>query len=141
QFVFDEAGLTLTGDPKSGGKTRPEFWGDVWTIPRVEDGSQERVTGLSDQLPLDLLRAVIGCTSKTGDLVIGLPSACSTVGVAAIEGGRQYLGIEQDQETAERGRERLRAFSSDERDESWPSVPTASPDEPEESAEEEGPGE
>ena len=50
------------------------------------------------QLPLPLLRAIVGCASHPGDLVLDPFSGSGTTGVAAVESDRRYIGIERNAE-------------------------------------------
>jgi hypothetical protein len=63
----------------------------------------ERLPDFPTQLPLDLLRAVVGCASEPGDLVLDPFSGSGTTGVAAIGLGRRYVGIEKSAEFAQGG--------------------------------------
>jgi site-specific DNA-methyltransferase (adenine-specific) len=81
---------------------------NVWTISRVCGTFYERLDGFPTQLPLDLLRRVIETASDPGDLVLDPFSGSATTGVAAVELGRRYVGIELSPAFAERSRERLR---------------------------------
>jgi len=54
------------GRAEEGGK----LWDDVWIIPRLCGTTAERIPDFPTQLPLELLRPIIGCTSYPGDLVM-----------------------------------------------------------------------
>jgi site-specific DNA-methyltransferase (adenine-specific) len=82
---------------------------NVWTISRVCGTFNERVGNFPTQLPLELLRRVVETASDPGDLVLDPFSGSATTGVACIELGRRYLGIELNPTYAERSRERLRS--------------------------------
>jgi DNA modification methylase len=79
---------------------------NVWTISRVCGTFKERLVGFPTQLPLDLLRRIVATASDPGDLVIDPFNGSGSTGVAAIEAGRRYVGIELNGEyaTASRGR-------------------------------------
>jgi site-specific DNA-methyltransferase (adenine-specific) len=47
-----------------------KIWDDVWQIPRLVGTAKERIPDFPTQLPLALLRAVVGCSSDPGDLVL-----------------------------------------------------------------------
>jgi site-specific DNA-methyltransferase (adenine-specific) len=87
------------------------LWDDAWgvdpPIPRVCGTFRERIAGFPTQLPLSLLRPIIGCASDPGDLVVDPFSGSGTTGVAAIQLGRRYLGIERSPTFAALSRERL----------------------------------
>ncbi len=81
---------------------------DVWTISRIAGTHRERIKGFPTQLPVELLRRVVGCSSNPGDLVLDPFSGSGTTGAACVELGRRYLGIELSVRYAELSRERLR---------------------------------
>jgi site-specific DNA-methyltransferase (adenine-specific) len=80
---------------------------DVWIIPRVAGTHAERIEGFPTQLPLELLRRVVGCASTPDDLVLDPFSGSATTGVACLELGRRYLGIEKSEVYADLSRQRL----------------------------------
>jgi site-specific DNA-methyltransferase (adenine-specific) len=80
---------------------------DVWTIPRIAGSHDERIEGFPTQLPLELLRRVVGCASDPDDLVVDPFNGSGTTGVACVASGRRYLGIEQSASYAARARQRL----------------------------------
>jgi site-specific DNA-methyltransferase (adenine-specific) len=85
---------------------------DVWIIPRLVGTAKERIDGFPTQLPLELLRRVIGCASNPGQLVLDPFSGSGTSGEAAIRAGRRYLGIEKQKNFVELSRLRLTAASA-----------------------------
>src|SRR5262245_6990223 len=78
-----------------------KVWDDVWIIPRVTGTCAERLPDFRTQLPLALLRPIIGCASDPGDLVVDPFAGSATTGVAAVEGGRRFLGFEKSRKFAE----------------------------------------
>jgi DNA modification methylase len=80
---------------------------DVWIIPRVAGTHSERINGVPTQLPMELLRRVVGCSSNPGDLVIDPFSGSGTTAAACVELGRRFLGIELSPQYAELSRRRL----------------------------------
>ena len=80
---------------------------DVWDIPRVCDNHPERIPGFPTQLPLGVLRRVVRCASNPGDLVLDPFSGSATTGVAALEAGRRYIGIEKSSRYSELSASRL----------------------------------
>lgn len=80
---------------------------NVWPISRVCGTFRERLDEFPTQLPLELLRRVVRTASDPGDLVLDPFSGSATTGVAAIEQGRRYLGIELSGKYAELSRRRL----------------------------------
>jgi len=112
--IFEEEALkNLPGKP-NGKKTsvRTKFTGDVWEIDRLKEDDGERIAHFPHQIPAALLRPVIACATRPGDLIVNPFSHCATAGFVALEQGRQFLGIEADERLAERSRERLREFRS-----------------------------
>jgi DNA modification methylase len=86
-----------------------KIWDDVWQIPRLFGTARERIPDFPTQLPLALLRPIVGCASDPGDLVIDPFSGSATTGVAAVEAGRRYLGVEKRGRFAELAVKRLKA--------------------------------
>jgi site-specific DNA-methyltransferase (adenine-specific) len=86
-----------------------KIWDNVWQIPRLVGNAKERVEGFPTQLPLALLRPIVGCASDPGDLVVDPFSGSATTGVAAIELGRNYIGIETQETFVELSRLRVQA--------------------------------
>lgn len=65
---------------------------DVWVVPRVAGTHGERIRGFPTQLPIRLLRPIVGCASNPGDLVFDPFAGSGTSGVAAVEAGRHTSG-------------------------------------------------
>jgi site-specific DNA-methyltransferase (adenine-specific) len=84
---------------------------DVWIIPRLAGTHGERIKGFPTQLPVELLRRVVACASAPGDLVLDPLSGSATTGVACLERGRQYIGIEASERWAELSRQRLEGIT------------------------------
>jgi site-specific DNA-methyltransferase (adenine-specific) len=80
---------------------------DVWIIPRVAGTHRERISDFPTQLPVELLRRVVGCASNLDDLVIDPFSGSGTTGRACIALGREFIGIEKSGAFAERSRQLL----------------------------------
>ncbi len=100
RFVFNADAVNRLSDRQTkyndkradpGGK----IWDDVWQIPRLVGTSKERIPGFPNQLPLDLLRPIVGCASDPGDLVVDPFCGTGTTGAACIELGRRFVGIEK----------------------------------------------
>jgi site-specific DNA-methyltransferase (adenine-specific) len=89
------------------GKTWDSVWGINPPIPRLTATCKERLEGFPTQLPVALLRPVIECASDPGDVILDPFSGSGTAGHAALEAGRQYLGIELNEDFAARSRRRL----------------------------------
>jgi site-specific DNA-methyltransferase (adenine-specific) len=127
QYVFNREAVNRPSDRQityhdkranPGGKN----WDDVWgskrkdgsgAIPRVCGTHKERIPGFPTQLPLALLRPIIGCASNSADLIIDPFCGSATTGVAAVELGRSFIGIEKQPRFVELAQERLRRGSTD----------------------------
>jgi len=88
-----------------------KLWDDVWMIPRLVGTAEERIPDFPTQIPLEITRAIVGCASNPGDLVVDPFSGSASTGVTAIELGRLYLGIELRPKFCELSRLRLQAAS------------------------------
>ena len=86
-----------------------KLWDDVWQIPRLVGNAAERLPDFPTQLPLALLRPIVGCCSLPGDLVLDPFCGSGTTGAAALELGRRFLGIEISKEYCEIAKQRLAA--------------------------------
>jgi len=100
-FVFNAEAVTRPSDRQALYNDRRadhhgKLWDDVWLIPRLTGTSSERLPHFPTQLPLELLLAVVSCASDPGDLVVDPFNGSGTTGVAAIQLGRRYLGIEKE---------------------------------------------
>ncbi|MBP9034543.1 MAG: ParB N-terminal domain-containing protein [Pseudomonadales bacterium] len=123
-FVFNPEAVSRPSDRQAkyaDGRADPggKLWDDVWIIPRLVGTAAERIPDFPTQIPLAITRAIVGCASQPGDLVIDPFSGSASTGVAALELGRQYLGIECNPQYCELSRLRLRATSAS------PSAPAA----------------
>jgi site-specific DNA-methyltransferase (adenine-specific) len=112
RFVFNREPVTRPSDrqTKYGDKRASEGgknWDDVWEIPRLTGTSIERVPSFPTQLPLRLVRPIVECASDIGDLVIDPFNGSGTTGVAAIETGRRYIGVELSADFATKASARL----------------------------------
>jgi hypothetical protein len=94
------------------GKTCDSVWGVSPPIPRLTGTCAERLPDFPTQLPLDLLRPMVGCASDPGDLVIDPFAGSATTGVAALVAGRRFLGIERQAKFADLAAARQRAAPS-----------------------------
>jgi site-specific DNA-methyltransferase (adenine-specific) len=68
---------------------------DVWQIPRLTGTATERLPGFPTQLPLELLRYIVGCSSNPGDLVLDPFCGSAPTGAVCIHLGRRFIGIEK----------------------------------------------
>jgi site-specific DNA-methyltransferase (adenine-specific) len=74
---------------------------NVWTISRECGTFKERLDGFPTQLPLELLGRVVRTATDPGDLVVDPCSGSASTGMACVEQGRRYLGIEPSEGFAE----------------------------------------
>jgi site-specific DNA-methyltransferase (adenine-specific) len=86
---------------------------DVWKIPRICGTFRERVQGVPNQVPLELVRRVVACASQPGDTVLDPFAGSGTTGVACIELGREFIGVEAGDWFAEQARNRLASHPID----------------------------
>ncbi len=102
-------------DPRAaeGGKVWDDVWGIKPPIPRLTGTCAERLPDFPTQLPLALLRPIIGCSSNPGDLVLDPFSGSATTGVAALESGRRFIGIEKQEKFVELSTLRLKGACRD----------------------------
>ncbi|UCC31010.1 MAG: site-specific DNA-methyltransferase [Phycisphaerales bacterium] len=63
---------------------------DVWQVPRLVGNARERVAGVPTQLPLAILRRIVGCASNVGDLLADPFCGSGTTAVAACELERHW---------------------------------------------------
>jgi site-specific DNA-methyltransferase (adenine-specific) len=88
---------------------RPEPGGEqvVWSVPTP--APREKIHGRHPtQKPLALLERVIAASASPGDLVVDPFSGSATTGVAAVQAGCRFLGMELNPEYVELGSRRLR---------------------------------
>ena len=113
RFTFNSEAVTVPSDRQTKYNDRRanpdgKVMGDVWTgIPRLCKTHKERVPVVPTQLPLALLRRIVGVSSNPGDLVIDPFVGSGTTGVAAVESGRQFVGIDCNPKYAALAQERL----------------------------------
>ena len=114
-FVFNPEPVTRPSDRQTkygdsraaaGGK----LWDDVWQIPRLTGTCSERIPDFPTQLPLALVEPIVLCASMPGDLVVDPFNGSGTTGVASIQNGRKYVGIEKSERFADMADMRLRAI-------------------------------
>jgi site-specific DNA-methyltransferase (adenine-specific) len=103
KFVFNPEAVTRPSDRQTkynDKRAEPtgKLWDDVWQIPRVCGTSSERIPDFPTQLPLDLLRAIVGCASDPGDTILDPFSGSATTGAASVAMGRKFIGIEQSKD-------------------------------------------
>lgn len=82
---------------------------DVWSIPTVS--KKEKTCGnYPTQKPLELLRRCILMCTSPGDLILDPFCGSSTTGIAAIELGRKYIGVDNNSEALELSVKRYNKF-------------------------------
>lgn len=112
RVVFNREAVTrpsdrqiIYNDPRA--NPNGKIWDDVWEIPRLVGNASERLPGFPTQLPLGIPRPIVKCATDPGDLVIDPFNGSGTTGVAAIESGRRYIGIELNPDYHRRSETRL----------------------------------
>lgn len=93
------------GDKRAKGPRVPD---DVWDIPRLVGSARQRIAGHPCQLPEELLRRVILCSTSVGDTVLDPMAGAGTTLRVAQRLNRRYLGIERQTRYVELIRQRLR---------------------------------
>ena len=117
RFVFNRDAVCRPSDrqTKYGDKrANPEgkVWDDVWEIPRLTGTCAEREPDVPTQLPLTILRAIVGCASEPADMVLDPFCGSGTTGVAAVELGRRFVGIEKEETFCQIARRRIAGTTS-----------------------------
>lgn len=79
---------------------------DVWRIPSINNMAKER-TGYPTQKPLALLDRIIRASSQEADVVLDPFCGCATTCVKAQQLGRQWIGIDIEDQAAHLLVERL----------------------------------
>lgn len=112
RFVFNADAVsrpsdrqTKYGDPRA--NPNGKLWDDVWEIPRLVGSATERIPDFPTQLPLAICRAIVGCASEPGDLVVEGFSGSAGIGVACLESGRRYVGFDREERFCQLARRRL----------------------------------
>lgn len=116
EFVFNRDAVSRPSDRQAkydDPRADPagKIWDDVWQIPRVFGTAKERIPEFPTQVPLEITRAIVGCASEPGDLVLDPFSGSGSTGVACVELGRRYVGIEQEERFVELSQLRLKGVS------------------------------
>lgn len=111
-FIFNREAVSRLSDRQlkyNDKRANPngKIWDDVWVVPRVAGTHKERIKEFPTQVPLEIMRAIVGCAADAGDLVVDPFSGSATTGAAAIELGRPYVGIEEQSKFVELSRQRL----------------------------------
>lgn len=126
-FIFDETALLtdsrrlLCGDKSlrpdgsprvmPGGKNLDAFWtpGSVWIEPRVQGTARQRLAGAGapTQLPIEMMRRVVGGFSEPGDRVLDPMCGTATTGHACVLLGRHFTGIDRSAKYIAAGERRL----------------------------------
>ena len=78
----------------------------VWSIPFPHQKEKE-FGKHPTQKPLDLLRRIIRASTNEGDLILDPFMGSGTTGVAAVELGRRFVGIELEPEYVDLAKRRL----------------------------------
>ena len=88
KHVFNYSIMKAIGDPKPG-KQMLSLWK---ILPPKKD---EKIFGKHPtQKPLELLNRIVLASTKKGNLIIDPFSGSGTTGIAAVNNGRKYIGIE-----------------------------------------------
>lgn len=104
-FVFNREAVTVPSarQTKYGDKRASpngKIMSDVWEVPRVCGTFNERIPGVPTQLPEDLVRRIVGVSSKFGQVVLDPFAGSGTVPAVAASMGRSFIGIELNDDYA-----------------------------------------
>lgn len=115
-FVFNETEVLRPSDRQekyndSRAQSSGKILDDVWQIPRLSGTCKERLPGFPTQLPLELVRRIVAVASEPGDLVVDPFNGSGTTGVASIELGRKYIGIDASEQFIDLADQRLKGAS------------------------------
>lgn len=80
---------------------------DVWAIPRVCGTFRERIPEFPTQLPIALIKRIVLCSSRPGDLVVDPFAGSGTTAVVCVMHDRHFAGFELRDEFASAARDRL----------------------------------
>lgn len=111
-FVFNREAVLVQSDRQRYYKMKNaapdgKIMSDLWTVPRILAHSKQRLPDFPTQLPFDVVRPAIACSTNEGDLVGDCFSGTATTGVVALSEGRQYIGIEKNKAFHEMSCQRL----------------------------------
>ena len=113
--VFDADAVRVESARQRGGDARANPRGkvmdSVWDVPRLAGNAAERVKvhRPPTQLPLELVRPAVVCSTRAGDLVCDPFAGTGTTAVAAVQLGRRFAGAERNPRFADVARGRVRA--------------------------------
>lgn len=93
----------LVGEEKA---ARGKLPTDTWWHTIVSPTGKEK-TGYPTQKPLGILRRIIAASSSPGDLVLDFFAGSGTTGAAALELGRRFLLVDDNEEAMEVMRQRF----------------------------------
>lgn len=115
-FVFNETEVLRPSDRQTKhndkrAQSSGKILDDVWQIPRLNGTCKERIPDFPTQLPLELLSRIVRVASEPGDLVVDPFNGSGTTGVAAIQNGRKYIGIDASETFIDLASQRLTGAS------------------------------
>jgi len=122
RFTFNEAAFMVRSRRQEIGDRRANPAGkvrsNVWTFSRVAGTFRERVKPPAGekpptQLPLAMVRMVVDGFTNPGDLIVDPFTGTGTTGVAAVQTGRRFVGIELRETWAAVARQRIEAATAD----------------------------
>lgn len=116
-FVFNREAVTVPsarqtkyGDRRA--SPNGKIMSDVWEVPRVCGTFNERIPGVPTQLPEDLVRRIVGVSSKFGQVVLDPFAGSGTVPAVAASMGRSFIGIELNDDYAAIAESRVRSLET-----------------------------
>lgn len=111
KHVFNYEAMKFGDFPKDSLKNPQKQMRDVWSIPTP--GPSEKIHGKHPtQKPLELLRRIVLAASNPGQMVLDPFLGSGTTGVAALEAGRDFIGIELNEEYLDLATRRIRGVQN-----------------------------
>ncbi|MCK4752938.1 MAG: site-specific DNA-methyltransferase [Planctomycetes bacterium] len=113
KFTFNDRAVRVPSDRQltyndSRAKAEGKMPDDVWNgDPRVCGTFKERTGWHPCQMPESLLKRIIAASSNAGDCVLDPFSGSGTTAAAAVQLGRDYVGIEVSEKYVENAEKRL----------------------------------
>jgi site-specific DNA-methyltransferase (adenine-specific) len=107
KHYFDYAGLKKWDDRLSvAGKQMKSVWNIPLTPPREKKFGRHPT-----QKPLELLKRIVVAHSREGDLILDPFSGSGTTGIAAVELGRRYVGIDIEKDYLKLAAKRFKSIA------------------------------
>jgi len=79
----------------------------VWAINPPQNG-EKKFGKHPTQKPLELLNRIVVSSTKKGDIILDPFTGSSTTGIAAVQNGRKFIGIDMEKEYLEKSKKRYK---------------------------------